>query len=410
MSPKLQTLSIPQARRIALAEYGVGRTVILAAQGFADRPPNGRVTASHLRRVFRRVGLIQIDSVNVLVRSHYLPAFSRLGPYPKSLIDDYAYRRRALFEYWGHEASLIPMEHYPLFRHRMIDGGLRWRLMERMRREQPEYLQSVLEEVRQKGPVTVSDLENPGSRSGSWWGWGIGKAALECLFATGYITTSARPGFTRAYDIAERVIPSEHLAVEPPAEDEAQRALLLLAAQSHGVGTARDLADYYRLPITKSRELLKQLVETGALQEVAVVGWKDTAYLHPEAKLPRRVEARALLSPFDSLIWERDRTERLFGFRYRLEIYVPQPERVYGYYVLPFLLGPDLVGRVDLKADRKAKRLLVRGAYCEPDHDKDRVASELAMELRSMAEWLELGDVVVERRGGLVSALRRALR
>jgi hypothetical protein len=393
VSPKLRTLSIPQARRIALA-----------AQGFADRPPNGRVTASHLRRVLRRVGLIQIDSVNVLVRSHYLPVFSRLGPYQRSLLDDYAYGRRQLFEYWGHEASFIPIEHYPLFRHRMKDGGPRWRLVEKMR-DEPEYMQSLLEEVRQKGPLAVSDLEDPQRRPGTWWSWGLGKAALEAHFADGTVTAAERRGFIRAYDISERVIPSEILDAEPPSEDDAQRELLLLSARAHGVGTARDLADYYRLPILKSRELLKELAETGPLQEVEVAGWKDTAYLHPEAKLPRRIEARALLSPFDSLIWERDRTERLFGFRYRLEIYVPQPKRVYGYYVLPFLLGSDLVGRVDLKADRKAKRLLVRGVYCEPDHDKDRVASELAPELRSMAEWLELDDVVVERRGDLFATL-----
>ncbi len=398
MSPKLRKLSNSQARRIALA-----------AQGFADPPPNGDVNASHLRRVLRRVGLLQIDSVNVLVRSHYLPAFSRLGPYPRSLLDEYAYRRRELFEYWGHEASLIPMDHYPLFRHRMADGGPRWQLMERMRREEPEYMQSVLEEVRLKGPVTVSDLENPGSRSGSWWGWGIGKAALECLFATGSITTCARPGFTRAYDVPDRVIPREHLDAAAPAETDAQRELLLLAARAHGVGTARDLADYYRLPIPKSRTLLAELAASGALETVAVEGWKVQAYLHPEVRLPRRVEARALLSPFDSLIWERDRTERLFGFRYRIEIYVPQPDRVYGYYVLPFLLGSDLVGRVDLKSDRKAGRLLVRGAYSEPDAGKDRVASELAIELELMASWLELGDVVVEKRGDLATSVRRYL-
>jgi len=358
--------------------------------------------------VLRRVGLIQIDSVNVLVRSHYLPAFSRLGPYQRSLLDDYAYRRRQLFEYWGHEASFIPMEHYPLFRHRMKDGGPRWRLVEKMR-EEPQYMQSLLGEVRQKGPLAVSDLEDPQRRPGTWWSWGLGKAALEAYFADGTVTAAERRGFIRAYDIAERVIPSEIFDAAPPSADDAQRELLLLSARAHGVGAARDLADYYRLPILKSRELLKGLAETDALQEVEVAGWKDTAYLHPEAKLPRRIEARGLLSPFDSLIWERDRTERLFGFRYRLEIYVPQPKRVYGYYVLPFLLGSDLVGRVDLKADRKAERLLVRGVYCEPDHDKDHVASELAPELRSMAEWLELGDVVVEKRGDLAAPLRQYL-
>jgi len=396
--PKLRRLSISQARRIALA-----------AQGFADPPPKGRVTASHLRRVMRRIGLLQIDSVNVLSRSHYLPVFSRLGPYRRELLDDYAYRRRALFEYWGHEASLIPVEHYRLFRHRMEGGGPRWDLMEKMRKDHPEYMEAILDKVRSDGPLTVSDLDDPQRRPGTWWSWGLGKAALESHFAVGTVTTSARPGFTRAYDVPERVIPKEHLDAAVPDEDTSQRELLLLAARAHGVGTARDLADYYRLPITKSRTLLAELAASGALDTVDVDGWKETAYLHPEAKLPRRVEARALLSPFDSLIWERARTQRLFGFHYRIEIYVPQPERVYGYYVLPFLLGTELVSRVDLKSDRKAGRLLVRCAYSEPDVDKDWVASELATELELMAGWLGLGDVVVEKRGDLATSVRRYL-
>jgi uncharacterized protein YcaQ len=358
----------------------------------------------------RRIGLLQIDSVNVLVRSHYLPVFSRLGPYQRQLLDDYAYRRRALFEYWGHVASLIPVQHYPLFRHRMDGGGPRWGLMEKMQKDHPEYMKSVLEEVRTRGPLTVGDLDDPQRRPGTWWSWGLGKAALESYFATGALTTSARPGFTRAYDLPERVIPKEHLDAAVPDEVDAQRELLLIAARAHGVGTARDLADYYRLPIPQSRTLLKEIAESGVLEAVNVEGWKETAYLHPEAKLPRRIKAQALLSPFDSLIWERDRTERLFGFRYRIEIYVPQPDRVYGYYVLPFLLGSELVARVDLKADRKARRLLVRSAHQEPDVDTDRVADALAEELRSMAGWLELDDVVVERRGNLATALRRALR
>jgi uncharacterized protein YcaQ len=395
MTARFRRISLPHARRIALA-----------AQGFADPPPKQAVNASHFRRVLRRVGLLQIDSVNALVRSHYLPIFSRLGPYNRQPFDDHAYSDRKLFEYWGHAASLIPVEHYPLFRHRMT-GYEQPHRMNDIAAEHPEYVNGVLDEVRQRGPISVSDLDDPRRRRGTWWSWGMGKFALEWHFARGALTIAGRRGFTRLYDLPERVIPHQHFEADAPDEDEAQRRLLLLSARSHGVGTAGDLADYHRLPVTKSRLVLEELAASGALERVEVAGWKDPAYLDPSARHPHRIDARALLSPFDSLIWDRDRAERLFGFRYRIEIYVPEKDRVYGYYVLPFLLGDELVARVDLKSDRNSGRLLVRASHSEPDRDLDHIASEIAPQIRSMAQWLGLDDVAVERRGDLAPALRR---
>jgi uncharacterized protein YcaQ len=331
------------------------------------------------------------------------------------LLDAYAYKKRRLFEYWAHEASLIPVEHFPLFRHRMASAR-RWRI-EEWADERREYVDSVLEQIQARGPLAVSGLDKPGERAGSWWGWGDGKIALEYLFNRGLITTRARPAFTRVYDLTERVIPRRYLEVPAPPAHEAHRELLLMAARSLGIGTAGDIADYYRLGITESRKILAGLVSAGELQEVEVKGWRGTAYLHPEARTPRRINARALLSPFDSLIWAtvpsgrarpRDRTERLFGFRYVLEIYTPPPKRVYGYYVLPFLLGEELVGRVDLKADRAAGKLLARAAYAEEGVDHPAVATALSEELASLAAWLGLDDVVVEPKGDLAPALQRA--
>ena len=394
LTAKPRRLSNATARRIALA-----------AQGFADPRPTGRITAAHLRRTLRRVGLLQLDSVNVLVRSHYLPIFSRLGPYPRVLLDSYAYRRRNLFEYWGHAASLIPVEYFPLFRHRM-DKESRWRLNE-IAEKRPEFVAAVLEEVRAHGRLAVGELAEPGERAGTWWGWGEGKLALEYLFSRGLITTAGRPTFTRVYDIAERVIPEQHFNAEPASAEVALCELLMLAARHLGVSTAQDLADYYRLPPRQTRKTLLELVKGGQLEPVEVDGWKAEAFLHPEARIPRLIEARALLSPFDSLVWNRDRTERLFGFRYRIEIYTPESKRQYGYYVLPFLMGQDIVARVDLKSDRQTGQLLARASHAEHRVDKDAVAAALAEELRSMAEWLGLAEVVVVPKGDLAPALSR---
>ena len=373
----MERMSLATARRVALA-----------AQGFADRQPGGRVDARHIRRVLDRIKLLQLDSVNVLVRSHYLPLFSRLGPYPMELLDDLAYRRRELYECWAHVASLVPVDLHPL---------LRWR--HTAPSPPPAGVEEVYREVVERGPLSAGQLEEPGQKRGPWWGWNDGKHALEWLFRDGRLSTAARPNFERVYDLTERVVPAGVLAQPTPDPDEARRRLLLLGAEAHGVGTERDLCDYFRLNIPKARPALRQLVEEGHLIPVAVEGWKEKAYLHAGSRTPRRIDRAALLSPFDPVVWERARVERLFGFFYRIEIYVPAPKRQYGYYVLPFLLGDRLVARVDLKTDRAGGRLLLRGAFIEPGHDPVTVAEALHGELVSMAKWLGVdppppGDIV----------------
>ncbi len=389
-------LSLDRARRIALA-----------AQGFSDPRPPGRVDVRHFRRVMRRVGLVQLDSVNVFVRSHYLPFYARLGPYDRDRLDRWLWQSRENFEYWGHEASVLGVEHRRLLRWRM-EGPAYWHRMRRLEEEHPEYLDAVYREVARRGPLQVRDLPDPGERdSEAMWGWAKGKVALEALFSRGRVTTFDRPNFVRRYDLTERVIPTEHLEAEPLSRAEAQTRLLCRAARSLGVGTADDLADYYRIRTPVARPLIDALVRRGELVEVTVDGWDKPAYLHPEAVAPRRVQGSALVSPFDSLVWYRPRVERLWGFRYRLEIYVPADRRVHGYYVLPFLLDGDLVARVDLKADRRAGSLAVRAAFVEAGRDPVRVARRLRLALEEAASWLGLGRIDVDERGNLAALLRR---
>jgi len=391
------TETLPGARpaktAFSLAEV---RRIALAAQGFADRRPVGVPDLRSLRRVLARIGLLQIDSVNVLVRSHYLPLFSRLGAYPAALLERAAYRRpRALFEYWAHEASLLPVAVQPLLRWRMARGEHEaWGSMQRLQAERPGFVEDVLAMVAERGPVGAGELEEERPRkAGPWWDWHDTKAALEWLFFTGRVSTARRRNFERLYDLTERVIPAEVLAVPTPEPGEAHRELIRLAARALGVATEKDLRDYFRLSPGQARPAVATLVEDGALIPVTVEGWRNQAYLHPEARIPRRISAAALLSPFDSLVWERSRTERIWGFRYRLEIYTPAPKRVHGYYVLPFLLRDDLVARVDLKADRKAGVLLVQAAHLEPGRPAGDVAVALAAQLTELAGWLGLDAV-----------------
>jgi len=391
----MQTLTIEQARRYALA-----------AQGFTDSRPRGRIDLRHFRRVMARIGLVQLDSVNVFSRTHYMPFVARLGSYDRDALDAWLWGSGDLFEYWGHEASLIPTRDHALWRWRM-NGNREWDRVAQIHREHPGYMDAVLEQVRERGPLRTADLHDPGQRDGTaMWGWSKGKVALEALFMEGLVSISHRPNFVRMYDLTERVIAREHLAADGLDREEAQSALLVKAAGSLGIGTAADLADYHRIRMPQARPLSEELATSGQLVEVEVRGWNQPAYLDPEAKLPRKVEGRALLSPFDNLIWFRDRVERLWDFHYRIEIYVPEPKRVYGYYVLPFLLDGDLVARVDLKSDRKTGALLVKGAWAEPDIDPIRVGRELRAELESVAAWLQLSDVVVTRNGDLAQRLR----
>jgi uncharacterized protein YcaQ len=393
------------SERLTLA---VARRIALAAQGFTDRAPTGLPDRRHLRRVLGRTQLLQMDSVNVFERAHYLPLFSRLGPYDKALVDRAAYRDRELFEYWGHEASLLPVAVHPLLRWRMaraeaLEEG--WGGPLRIMRERPEFVAEVLRRVEQEGPVTAGALHGGATSGSPWWGWNDTKVALELLFWSGRVATATRRSFERVYDVTERVLPAEVLAVPTPSREDAQRELVRLAARAHGVATERDLRDYFRLRVEEARAAVVDLVEAGELLAVAVEGWRQPAYLWVGTAVPRRVPASALLSPFDPLVWERSRASRLFGFDYRIEIYTPAAKRVHGYYVLPFLHDERLQARVDLKADRKAGVLRVLAAWLEPGSDPDHIGSALAVQLRRAADWQGLGAVVVEPRGDLAAHL-----
>jgi hypothetical protein len=355
-----ERLSSAQARRIALAAQGFG----------APRP--ARVTGAHLRRTVARLGLHQIDSVNVLVRAHYLPAFSRLGAYDRGLIDRAAWgarRERRLFGYWAHEASLLPLEMHPLLRWRMASaerGEIGWGSLRAYAKDRRGEAEAILSRIRAEGPLAASDFEEGRSRSG-WWEWGDTKRALEWLFWAGLITTATRrAGFERVYDLTERVIPAAILALPTPAEADSRRALVAKAAEATGIATERDLRDYFRLKPEAAKQAIAELAEEGVLLPATVEGWTRPAWLHRDSRRPRRIRGQALLAPFDPLVWERSRAERLFGLRYRIEIYTPAEKRVHGYYVLPFLLDEALVARVDLKADRRASRLLVQRTTLEP--------------------------------------------
>jgi hypothetical protein len=405
-----ETITASAARRMALA-----------AQGFADPRPAGEPSRRHLQKVLARTQVLQLDSVNVAVRAHYMPVFSRLGPYEPSLVDDAAWahsarRPRLLVEYWAHMASLMPVADWPLLRWRMRHYEEQfWGYDAQKLAEHAGLFGDLLAAVKELGPVSAGKLEDElgGSArqaraSGGWWNRSDVKHACEYLFAAGQLTCGARQGFERRYDLPERVLPPEVLAAPPVSDEEAARRLTLRAAVAHGVATEPDLRDYYRLKPERSRPAVAELVDTGLLEPVTVRGWRHPAYRHPDARLPRKITGRALLCPFDPLIWERARTERIFNFHYRIEIYVPEAKRVHGYYVFPFLLDGELVARVDLKSDRAAGVLRVQGAFAEPGVDVSRVAAELAGELQVMAEWLELDGIVVVPRGDLARPLASA--
>lgn len=383
-------LSLAQARRIALA-----------AQGFAEKRPESP-TARHLTRALDRSHLLQIDSVNVLVRAHYMPLFSRLGAYERGLLEKAAYhpKKRATFEYWGHEASLIRLDLHPLFRWRMaraakgegIYGGIA-----RFGQEKRAFIEEVRREIAERGPIGAGELTGGGKGKGSWWGWSDGKRALEWLFWAGEVTTATRRGFERLYDLPERVIPAAILDAPTPSEAEAQRELLKHSIRALGIASERCLRDYFRIGPTDAKARIPELIETGDLLPVTVEGWSAPVYLDPQARLPRNIDARALVSPFDPIVWERTRTERLFDFHYRIEIYTPAEKREFGYYCLPFLLGDEIVARLDLKADRATERLIVHSIHPEHHVAPGTIAPALGEELRLMADWLGLRDIVAPK-------------
>jgi uncharacterized protein YcaQ len=395
------SLSQAQARRIALA-----------AQGFLD-PPHDPPTMRTLSRTLARTGVLQVDSVNVLARAHYMPLYARMGPYDVDLVRRASeVRPRRMVEYWAHVQAFMPVELWPVMRHRMAryrDGRHKWwgtTITD-------ELTANLLAEIRERGPSTARDLDDGLPRKKDHWGWNWSttRRALDYLFMVGDVAIAGRNSqFEIRYDLPERVIPAEHYEAPTPTEAEATKELVRRAARSHGVATARDLADYYRMRLQPkaglhaAQDAIDELVEDGELLPITVEGVTRPAYLHRDARVPRRIGARSLLSPFDPVVWERERTESLFDFFYRIEIYTPVEKRVHGYYVLPFLLGDRIVGRVDLKADRKSGLLLVKAAYAEPGAPDD-TAEELAAELERLAGWLGLPTVVVEPRGDLAPAL-----
>lgn len=404
--PRTDSLSIRQARALALV-----------AQGFGRRPVDTTPTQRHLSKVFDDVGLVQIDSVNVLVRSQELPLFARLGEHPRSLIPD-AHAKKKLFEYWGHAASHVPVDQHRLFRWRMdaAKQGAMWGGIAEFGRSKRRFVRDVHAYVAENGPIVAGEISTRTEPKGTWWDWDDAKIALEYLFWTGELTARRRQrDFARLYDVPERMIPTEHLDAPTPTPREAQRELVLRALRHLGVGTASDVADYHHLKLGVVRPALKELVEAGHVREVTVEGWSTPAFMRNDSRLVSTshaaMQCSALLSPFDSLVWCRPRIERLFDFRYRIEIYVPAPKREFGYYVLPFLLNGELVGRFDLKADRHASTLRVQASHIEPSclARSAEVAESAAVELRMMARWLQLDAVRVEQRGSLARLMRKSL-
>ncbi len=394
------TFSLREARRIALA-----------AQGFGQPRGHGPSTRRDLARLVQRLGVLQIDSVNIIARAHTLPGFSRLGPYATADLDALAYdgRKRKLFEYWGHEASYLPVVMQPLFRWRMARaaaGTDTYSGLARFGRERAGFIDEVRREVGSRGPLAASELSFQHKGLGGWWGWSDGKSALEWLFWAGELTTATRRGaFERVYDLTERVLPRAVLDVPTPAPADAQRELVRISAAALGIATEPCLRDYFRLSPADSKARVAELVEAGELLPVSVRGWDRPAYLWRTARIPRRIDAQALLAPFDPLIWQRERTEALFGARVRLEIYTPAEKRIHGYYVLPFLLGERVAARVDLKADRLNSTLRVLATHGEPDSDSGAALEPLAAELRLMARWLGLERITIAPRGDLAMAL-----
>ena len=394
---------------------GQARRIALAAQGFLD-PPHATPTMRTLDRAVARTGVLQVDSVNVLARAHLMPLYSRIGPYDPTLLERAAAgrERRRLVEYWAHVQALMPVDLWPVMRFRMesyrAERG-KWGFTADASLEP-----RVLAAVRERGPVTARALDaefsGPRTRQNWGWNWSDARKVLDYLFLVGDVAIAGRSSqFEVRYDVPERVLPRSVLEAPTPTPQEAARELVRRAARSHGVATPGCLADYYRMRLqpapggaANARDAISELVEEGELVPARVEGWGRPAYLHVGARRPRRVAARALLSPFDPLVWERRRAEALFDFHYRIEIYVPAPQRRFGYYVLPFLLGDRVVARVDLKADRPGRRLLVQAAYAEATAP-DTTAEELGLELRRLAGWLGLDDLVVAGRGDLAPAL-----
>ena len=393
-----EKISISQARRIALA-----------AQGFAEARPRGRIDRRHLRKVMGRLQLLQLDSVPVVIRTQYMPIFSRLGAYRAELLDEIAYDADEWFEAWSHEASLLPIEMEPWLRwsKRRAREGETWGRLHALAQKDPGYIDAVLGEVKARGPLVAGDLSDPRPRSGSWWGSRSGGAvALDWLFRIGALGVRRNRSFVKQFDLLERIVPETIRARRTPSVESSLDELLLRSARANGIATADCLVDYFRLPVRPAKARLDSLVEDAKLITCDVDGWSKSAYRHPDSKSPRAINGAALLSPFDPLVWNRKRIGRLFDFDYRIEIYVPAEKRKHGYYVLPFLLGDRLVARFDLKTDRKMATLRVLAAHVEADVDASEVASAAALELRELMRLVDVERILVGRKGNLAKALR----
>ncbi|MRG60910.1 winged helix-turn-helix domain-containing protein [Agromyces sp. CFH 90414] len=402
------------SRRIDTVSPALARRIALAAQGFGRPPATSPAGTRQVAGVVDRLGLLQIDSVNVFERSHYLPAFSRLGSYDRALLDRLANGGRGrLMEYWAHQAAYVPRELWPLFAFRRDEyrsKGSDWGGWVAENRQLAAWL---VDELAAKGPMRASEIEHDANeRRGPWWGWSDVKRTLEWMFRTGEVVCVERRRFERVYALPEQALPAAVLEREVPVAD-ALRELVERAASALGIATEADLADYWRMTRAQVKPAIADLVDAGTLVPVAVPGWQTgsratPAWLHRDARRPRRMEAVALLSPFDPVVWFRPRTERLFDFHYRIEIYTPEPQRKFGYYSLPVLIDDDVVGRVDLKSDRQGGVLRVQSAWAEAGAPAD-MAARLVPVLRAAAAWQGLDDVVVAGRGDLSPALAAEL-
>lgn len=395
--------------RLSAAE---ARRAALAAQGLDRRRPGNLTDARHFARVMRSIRLLQLDFVNVLVPAHYLVMWSRLGAYDPQRFERFLYDSSRCTEQWAHEASVVPVDAWPLLAHRRAAWQPSKRNPLLSMRGRKRYLQQVLDQVRREGALTANDVPaavGPARKPGDWHR-PMSRIALEYHFARGELAVARRlPNFQRVYDLPERVIPTEHLH-QSLSDDDARRELLLTAAKASGVATLKDLADYYRMTATDAKPRIDELVESGCLVPVTVEGWNEPAYLAASTHIPREIDAATLLSPFDPLVWYRPRAERLFGFFYRIEIYVPEQQRKWGYYVLPFLLGDRVVARVDLKADRAAGALLVRRSHTEACCDESTCLPRLANELDQLRQWLQLEHVKIECSGRFSRRLQSAIK
>lgn len=396
-----RNLSRDQARRIALH-----------AQGFGAKDRSSPVNRGHLRRMMRRLNIIQLDSVPVIIRTQYMPGFSRLGPYEPELLDHIAYRKDEWFEAFVHEASLVPVEDEPLFRFmkdRSLAGGT-WGGLVELAKKEASYVDDVLQEVTERGPLKANQLSEPRPREGEWWGSrSLGTFALDWLFRIGAVGVRRVGNFEKEFDLLERIVPPDVIATPSPSEEDSLKELLVRSAAALGVGTGPCLTDYFRLPKRAVKPLFAELVEDGRLVLCDVPGTHRETYMHPDTVVPRTMHARALLSPFDPIVWFRERGSWLFDFDYRIEIYVPKPKRQYGYYVLPFLLGDEIVARCDLKTDRNDGVLRLLGAFAEPGRDEATIAPELAAELQQLATMVGVDQVSVDCRGRLADGVSAAL-